>query len=112
MNDNVIDISTIRNKKMKVETVDLTDMDPKEEALHMAVAMAADMVVFLDESGLYIEDDPKSMGDVYLIIEVLHSLLTRLQHIPTESQKLSEALIVDIDYDEHIEQFREIMDAY
>lgn len=112
MNDNVIDISAVRNKKMKVETVDLTDMDPKEEALHMAIAMTADMVAFLDESGLYIEDEPKSMGEVYLIIEVLHALLTRLQHIETESQKLSEALIVDIDYDDHLDKFREIMDVY
>lgn len=108
----VIDFSEAKQKYKKIETIEANDIIPDEDAaLQLAVAIAADIGVILDDMYLYLENDPKSMGDMYLIIDILKALITRVAGIESESQGISELLITNIDYDEHIEKFREIMES-
>lgn len=102
---NVIDFKAAREKL----DPDYEELDPEQEALYEAISMTINMVEYLDESELYLEDDPKSMGDIYLIIDIIHALLTRLQKIPTESQKVSETIVQITDYEDHLKRFRDTM---
>lgn len=108
----VIDFASAKEKYKKIETIDANDVIPDEDAaLQFAIAIAADIGVILDDMYLPLENDPKAMGDMYLIIDILKAMITRVAGIDSDSQRVSEMLIQDIDYDEHLEKFREIMET-
>lgn len=107
----VIDFNAAKEKLAKIETVEMEMIPDEDAALQFAIAIAADIGLILDDMSLPLENDPKAMGDMYLIIDVLKAMIARLAGIEVESQKISEMLITGIDYDEHIEKFREIMES-
>jgi hypothetical protein len=105
----VIDFAAAKEKRAK-ETEEDDVIDSEDKALQFALAIASDIGWVLDDMGIPLEKDPKSMGDMFLLIDVLKAMITRVAGIKCEAQILSEKLI-DIDYEEHLEKFREIMES-
>jgi hypothetical protein len=107
--NNVVDFTVAKEKKKEQDEENIAILD-EDEALQYAISIAADIGVLLDEMGIPLENDIKSMGDIYLMIDVLKALITRVAGIPCDAQILSEKLI-DIEYEEHLISFREIMES-
>lgn len=105
----VIDFAAAKEKREK-ETEEDSVIDSEDKALQFAIAIASDIGWVLDDMGIPLEKDPKSMGDMFLLIDVLKAMITRVAGIKCEAQILSEKLI-DIDYEDHLIKFREIMES-
>jgi hypothetical protein len=106
----VIDFAAAKENREKESEDDDTKIDTEEKALQFAIAIASDIGWVLDDMEIPLENDPKSIGDMFLLIDVLKALITRVAGIKCEAQVLSEKLI-DIDYEEHLIKFREIMES-
>jgi hypothetical protein len=107
--NNVVDFTLAKEKKKEKDQENIAILDA-DEALQYAITIAADIGLLLDEMGIPLENDVKSMGDIYLMIDVLKALITRVSGIECDAQILSEKLI-DIDYEKHLVSFREIMES-
>ena len=107
--NNVVDFTLAKEKKKEKDQENIAILDT-DEALQYAITIAADIGLLLDEMGIPLENDVKSMGDIYLMIDVLKALITRVSGIECDAQILSEKLI-DIDYEKHLVSFREIMES-
>jgi hypothetical protein len=107
--NNVVDFTVAKEKKKEQDQEGIVILDA-DEALQYAISIAADIGILLDEMGIPLENDVKSMGDIYLMIDVLKALITRVAGIECDAQILSEKLI-DIDHAEHLISFREIMES-
>lgn len=106
----VIDFNSAKERLKKVEETEECVIVDEDSALQFAIMIAADIGIIMDDMGLPLENDIKSMGDMYLIIDVVKAMLARTAGIPCDAQKISEMLI-NIDHQEHIEKFREIMES-
>lgn len=105
----VIDFAAAKEKREK-ETEEDSVIDSEDKAVQFALAIASDIGWVLDDMGIPLENDSKSMGDMFLLIDVLKAMITRVAGIKCEAQILSEKLI-DIDYEDHLIKFREIMES-
>jgi hypothetical protein len=105
--NNVINFNEIKEQKEKELGPVIKD---ENEALEYAISIAADIGVLLDEMGIPLENDVASMGDIYLMIDIIKAMLTRVSGIKCDAQLISEKL-VDIDHAEHLIKFREIMES-
>ena len=105
----VIDFAAAKEKRAQ-EAEEDTTIDSEDKALQFAIAIASDIGWVLDDMEIPLENDPKSMGDMFLLIDVLKALITRVAGIKCDAQVLADTLI-DIDHDEHLIKFREIMES-
>ena len=106
----VIDFAAAKEKRaQEAEDEDMT-IDSEDKALQFAIAIASDIGWVLDDMEIPLENDPKSMGDMFLLIDVLKALITRVAGIKCDAQVLADTLI-DIDHEEHLIKFREIMES-
>jgi hypothetical protein len=106
----VIDFAAAKEKREKEAEDDDMTIDSEEKALQFAIAIASDIGWVLDDMEIPLEKDPKSMGEIFLLIDVLKALITRVAGIKCDAQQLADTLI-DIDYEHHLIEFREIMES-
>lgn len=111
---NIVDLNVIRNKidadKTKpVQTVDVFD---EQEATYLSVLIAADLVEFIENMGVSLEDTPEAMRDVYMVVDNIKALILRLHSIQCETHHVNDMLVSHIDLNEHLKKFRTILDAH
>lgn len=89
--NNVVDFNQARSDKTAKEFPVVDIEEDIDEVEVMAVDMVYDILDYLDDAGIDIRANPKTIYDIVLLTETLKSLIHRTNDTPYPMQEITES---------------------
>lgn len=80
MKRKVVSLIEVKEKRLKIFEREQKEQEQffEGDMFDMSLAMVQDLVLFLDDEELYVENDPNTIKDLVFILEGIRSLLYRI----------------------------------